>query len=146
MLILATPLETKPSLESTIVCVIVPSRTFPQASSYRICPILSIWLQKSATINSTEQKSQTPSSLWWLTRPFNNTVYASVCFSCHCCNCDLYKKCQYLLWKYRPCCAITSELFYSLCTLMNNTHFIQRDIPSKLRIHEGEEKPNPVYF
>lgn len=29
---------------------------------------------------------------------------------------------------------------------MNNTHFAQKDIPSKLRIREGEEKPNPVYF
>lgn len=42
------------------------------------------------------------------------------------------------------CCAITSELFCTLCTLMNNTS--HRDIPSKHRIREGEEKPNPVCY
>lgn len=42
------------------------------------------------------------------------------------------------------CCAITSELFCTLSTLMNNTS--HRDIPSKHKIWEREEKPNPVYY
>lgn len=137
----------KPSLKSMNMCVIGPSRTCPQASSYRICSVFSIWLQGSQQpLTALSKIPQTTSRLWWFAKTFNNTVYASVYFSCHCCNCDLYLERLCPLAKYRLCCAITSELFCSLCTLMNNTNFTQRDIPSKIRICEGEEKPSPAYF
>lgn len=109
------------------MCVIGPSRTCPQASSYPICPVFSIWLQGSQQpLTALSKIPQTTSRLWWFAKTFNNTVYASVYFSCHCCNCDLYLERLCPLSKYRLCCAITSELFCSLCTLMNNTNFTQR--------------------